>query len=99
LVPGNPFEPTEQPRPWIAITSAGPDKPEPLPKLEQTIGQHIGPVRDLIDTIDSDRQPLCSVHEAAMTVEMICAVFASHRVQSQAVPIPLTTRENPLAEL
>jgi len=99
LVRGNPFEPPKQSRPWVPITSAGPGQPEPLSDLRETVSHHIGPIRDLIATIDSERQPLCSVYEAAMTVEMIGAVFASHRADSQAVTFPLASRENELARL
>jgi len=60
---------------------------------------HRGPARDLIDSIRDDRQPLCSVYEGAMTVEMICAEFASHRESSQAVALPLEVRGNELARL
>lgn len=99
LVPGNPFEPSKQSRPWIPITSAGAGKPEPLQDLDETVGHHVGPVRDLIETLGTDRQPLCSVYEGATTVEMICAVFASHRGGGQTVAIPLQARDNELARL
>ena len=99
LVRGNPFEPPQQPRAWVPITSAGPGQTEPLSDLRETVSHHIGPIRDLIATLDSDRQPLCSAYEAAMTVEMISAVFASHRANSQAVAFPLASRENELARL
>ena len=99
LVPGNPFRPTGKPRPWIPISSAGPDQPEPRQDLVETVTHHVGPCRDLIDVIGSNRQPLCSVYEAAMTVEMICAVFASHQQNSKAVPFPLQQRNNALAML
>jgi predicted dehydrogenase len=99
LVPGNPFRPTNKPRPWVPISSAGPGKWEPRQDLEETVTHHVGPCRDLINAIRSDRQPLCSVYEGAMTVEMICAVFASHRQDSKAVSFPLEERGNALAML
>lgn len=99
LVRGNPFQPTSEPRPWIPITSAGPGKPEPIEDIADLVSHHVGPVRDLIAAIRDDRQPLCSVHEGATTVEMICATFASHRESSKAVAIPLEQRENELAKL
>jgi hypothetical protein len=34
-----------------------------------------------------------------MTVEMISAVFESHRLQGQRVAFPLVARDNPLARL
>ncbi len=99
LVPGNPFRPTTKPRPWIPITSAGAGKPEPLKNLSETIGHHVGLVRDLIDAMQNNRQPLCNMYEGAMTVEMICAVFASHQQNSAAVTFPLKERGNALAKL
>ncbi len=99
LVPGNPFQPTDQPRRFIPITSAGLDKPEPQNDLEDTISHHVGPARDLIDAMAGDRQPLCNVDEGATTIEMICAVFESHRQGGKAVAFPLEQRENALASL
>jgi predicted dehydrogenase len=97
LVAGNPFQPTDQPRSWVPISSAGPGKPEPRQDLDETVTHHVGPCRDLIDAIQSDRQPLCNVYEGAMTVEMISAVFASHRQGSKAVAFPLEERSNMLS--
>ena len=97
FVPGNPFLATDPPRPWIPITSAGPGKPEPLENLNHLVGHHIYLVQDLLTSIEQDRQPICGVQEAAMTVEMVNAVFASHVAGSRAVPIPLEERDNALA--
>ena len=99
LVPGNPFEPTDKPRPWIPISSAGPGEPEPRDDLVESVTHHGGPARDLIDAIGSDRQPLCSAYEGAAVIEMICAVFESHRQDSKAVAFPLQERGNALARL
>lgn len=99
LVPGNPFQPTGEPRGWIPITSAGLGLPEPHEDIADIVSHHVGPARDLINSIREDRQPLCSVYEGAMTVEMICAVFASHRESSKAVAFPLEARGNELARL
>ncbi|MBC8351064.1 MAG: Gfo/Idh/MocA family oxidoreductase [Planctomycetes bacterium] len=99
LVPGNPFQPTGDPRPWIPITSAGPGETEPIDDLADLVSHHVSPARDLVAAIRSDRQPLCSVYDGAMTVEMICATFASHRESSKAVAIPLEARGNELARL
>lgn len=99
LVRGNPFQPTTDPRPWIPITSAGAGKPEPIKDIADLVGHHLSPARDLIEAIRKDRQPLCNVHEAATTVEMICATFASHCDSSRAVAFPLKHRNNQLARL
>ena len=98
-IAGNPLEPTGDGRPWIPITSAGPGKPEPRDDLVEKISHHVGVVEDLLAAIRDDRQPLCSMHDGATTVEMICGVFESHRQQSRAVEFPLKERGNPLAKL
>ena len=99
LVPGNPFEPTSTARPWIPISSAGPAKPEPISDLEETVGHHIAAARDLVESIRTDRQPLCNVYEGATTVEMICAAFASHAAAGRSVELPLQYRGNALSRL
>jgi hypothetical protein len=99
LVAGNPFRPPDTPRSWVPISSAGPGIAEPRRNLEQIVSRHLGSCRDLVDAIRSDRQPLCNVYEGAMTVEMICGVFASHRHDSKAVSFPLEERSNALATL
>ena len=63
------------------------------------VSHHGAAARDLIASIHEDRQPICNVFEGAMTVEMVCAVFESHRLGSQAVMFPLTERENSLTNL
>jgi len=95
LVPGNPFRPTSKPRPWVPVTSAGPGQPEPIENIHDLIGHHQAPARDLVQAITEDRQPLCNVYEGAMTVEIICSVFASHREGGRAVAIPLAERAHP----
>lgn len=99
LCPGNPFQPTTEPRPWIAITSAGAGVPEPRNDLTEMVSHHGAPARDLIAAIRENRQPICDAHEGAMTVEMVCAVFESHRLSSQSVAFPLRERENALRNL
>ncbi len=98
-VPGNPLGPTRESRPWIPFTTAGPGKKEPNLKAVEAVHNHITPAKDLVRAIDVDRQPLCNLAEGGMTVEMICAVFESHRQNGAAVPIPLKERENALAKL
>lgn len=99
LIPGNPWRKQAEPSPWVEITSAGAGKPEPIGDLKQTLSGRILPIRDLLDTIGTDRQPLCSIDEGAMTVEMICAVFASHRAGGRSVDLPLASRGNELTNL
>lgn len=99
FVPGNPFQPNKDPRPWIPITTAGPGKPEVNGAVLTETMNHVGPVRDLIEAIRNDRAPLCDVRQAAQTVEMICGVLESHRQDGRAVSFPLKERGNPLAKL
>jgi predicted dehydrogenase len=84
-------------QPWLPISSAGLDKPEPLTnrKLE---GGNVLAVKDLIAAIEKDRQPLASIYEARTATEMIVAVFESQRL-GKPVPFPLANRQNPLTLL
>lgn len=82
---------------WIPVTSAGVGKPEPLPNTGLH-GGNILAVRDLIASIEADRQPLTSIYAARTATEMIVAVFESHRL-ARRVEFPLTNRGNPLTML
>ena len=101
LIPGNPFQPGEQARPWIPITAAGLDQPESADQQAQVaeVHNHIVPVRDLIASVAESRQPLCDAHAARRTVEMVTAVFESHRQGGKAVSFPLEERGNALRKL
>jgi len=99
FISGNPFQPAGKPRPWIPITSAGAGKEETQPQLIEEIHNHVAPVRDLIAACDDKRDPKCGARDGALTVEMTCAVFDSHRQESRAVPFPLSERENALTKL
>jgi predicted dehydrogenase len=98
FVPGNPFQPTKESRPWIPISSAGIGKPEPIADLKSQMANHTLPARDLIAAIEQDRPALCSAEDGRVTVEMITAVFASHTRQGARVAIPLASREHPLKD-
>lgn len=97
LVPGNPFQPVKEPRPWIPITTAGASEPEPIANIGNQVMTHQRGARDLIAAIQENRQPLCSAADGRVTVEMITAVLESHRQDGQRVAFPLATRDNPLA--
>ena len=99
LVPGNPFMPAKDARPWIPISSAGPGEPEPVENCATLVGSHRLAARDLLAAIRENRAPLCGIHDARLTVEMIIAAFESHRLGGQRVPFPLAVRDNPLARL
>lgn len=97
LMPGNPFEPVEAPQRWLPISTGGVDVPEPNPDLVIQVQQHITAAQDLIDSLKSkERQPLCDAIAGAATVEMISAVFESHRQGGKAVTLPLLERGHPL---
>jgi len=99
FVAGNPFRPAKEPRAWQIISTAGLGQPEPKAEAVKEVMAHLTAGRDLIAAIREKRQPLCSAHDARMTVEMIAAVFESHRQNGQRVVLPLTSRDNPLARL
>ena len=51
---------------------------------------------DLIDAIDTDREPLSSVHQVRFVNEMVQGVYASHLAGGQRVELPLVDRVHPL---
>ncbi|MEZ6060638.1 MAG: Gfo/Idh/MocA family oxidoreductase [Planctomycetaceae bacterium] len=80
---------------WETITSAGIGKPEP--RTDGTYeGGHIAAIVDLIGSIEQQRSTKCSAEDSRAIIEMIAAVFESHRV-SGPVDLPLQTRVNPLS--
>jgi predicted dehydrogenase len=80
---------------WQEITSAGLGKPEPLTAKELDNG-NILIVNDLIEAIEKDRAPLSGLHDGRAALEMILAVYESHRLE-RAVELPLKNRKHPLA--
>ena len=96
---GNPFRPVKEPRAWVPISTAGIGRPEPAADLGRQVMGHLAGGRDLLASIREDRQPLCGARDGRTTVEMISAVFESHRQQGQRVAFPLALRDNPLARL
>jgi predicted dehydrogenase len=82
---------------WKEITSAGVGKPEPL--KDGGLGQgNVWIARDLIAAIEKDRQPLGNMYDGRAALEMILAVYESHRVKGP-VGIPLKNRRHPLTML
>lgn len=96
LTPGNPFDPASRKQPRVPITTAGLGKPESQPALVASVHNHVLAIRDLIEAVDNNRAPLCDAQQGAITVEMICAAFESHR-QNAHVSFPLEKRDNPLS--
>jgi predicted dehydrogenase len=82
---------------WVAVSSAGIGQPEPF--IDGGLaGGNVRAVRDLIQAIEEDRQPECSLYEGRTTIEMIAGAFESARVGGP-VPLPLKNRGNPLDSL
>ena len=99
LRPGSPFQPNLKASPWLPITTAGIGKSEPIANLGKKLSSHETAGLDLIAAIQENRAPLCDAVQGRQTIEMICAVFESHRLNGQRVPLPLKTRVNPLTLL
>lgn len=99
LLPGNPFQPTTAHRNWIPITTAGVGKPEPISDLGRKVSSHEVAAKDLFSAITQGHAPICDAVQGRETVEMISAVFESHRLGSAEVRLPLKTRVNPLTLL
>ena len=91
------WSPARSGKNWERITSAGIGKPEPRNDGSYE-GGHIAAINDLIDSIKRDGTTKCSAEDSRAIVEMISAVFESHRVGS-AIEFPLETRVNPLTLL
>jgi hypothetical protein len=91
LLPDPSWSPGRSGAKWVPISSAGVGEPEPLSGDNNT-GNEVA-CRDLIKAIEEDRLPECNVLEGKMTVEMIAAVFESHRLAGP-ITIPLKNRKN-----
>ena len=95
---GNPHRPDREGRSWIPLTSAGIGKPEPTANIQQLVAGHLGPVQDLLASIENDRAPLCSATDGRAVVEMTMAVYASHRDSGKRVDLPLHDRLHPFTK-
>jgi len=83
---------------WIPVSSAGIGKAD---TREDQLVHHNGnilAVKDLIAAIEEDRQPVANLKEARANLEMIVAVFESHRL-GRSVSFPMKNRKNPLTML
>jgi predicted dehydrogenase len=78
---------------WQPITSRGLNQPETITDFDYA-GVHPVAARDLIDAIEKDREPLCSIQHARGAVEMVLAALESHR-QGQPVPFPMVQADHP----
>jgi predicted dehydrogenase len=82
---------------WQEISSAGVGKPEPIKDGGLGLG-NVWIVQDLIEAIEKDRQPLGSMYDGRAALEMILAIYESHRLKGP-VELPLKNRQHPLSLL
>jgi predicted dehydrogenase len=79
---------------WQAVSGAGVGFPESMTDSSHRAGNRLI-AQDLIQCIESGKQPLASVYDGRGALEMVMAVYESHR-QNAPVNLPLTARQNPL---
>ncbi len=91
------WSPARSGKKWLPVSSAGINQPEPF-KGDSRLEGNIVACRDLIQSIRDDRLPECDMYQGRLVVEMINAVFDSHRI-SGPVTFPLKTRTNALSLL
>jgi predicted dehydrogenase len=80
---------------WKRISSAGIDRPEPLSDPQHRYGNRLIAL-DLIRGIETDSQPRGSMYDGRAALEMILAVYESHRLNAP-VRLPLHNRKHPLS--
>ncbi len=92
------WQPARSKAAWRRISSEGIDKPEPLPNdSQQAYGNRLIAL-DLIRAIETDTQPKGSIYDGRAALEMILAVYESHRLNAP-VPLPLANRKHPLGSI
>jgi len=79
---------------WRSITSDGSRKPEPPKDTGADLANRLI-AADLMDAIEKDREPLGSLRDGRAALEMILAVYESHK-QDRPVELPLKNRRHPL---
>ncbi|MHC4085674.1 MAG: Gfo/Idh/MocA family protein [Planctomycetota bacterium] len=82
---------------WKQISSVGFDKPETRSDRGHGFGNRLIAL-DLIRAIETDTQPKGSAYDGRAALEMILAVYESHRLNAR-VGIPLKNRRHPLSLL
>ena len=96
LTVGNPFGISLPAHNSVPISTEGIGKPESIPDLETFLAHHVFAARDLLNAIERDKRPLCDAHDGRTNVEMVTAVFESHRLGGCRVPFPIPSRSNPI---
>jgi len=89
------WQPGRSKTPWKRISSDGVDKPEPLSDPNHAYGNRLIAL-DLIRAIETDTQPKGSMYDGRAALEMILAVYESHRLKAP-VRLPLENRRHPLS--
>ncbi len=84
-------------KPWVLVSSEGLGKPEPLQDGGLGMG-NVAIAKDLIRAMETDTQPLGSIYDGRAALEMILAIYESHRTGALA-PLPLKNRKHPLSLL
>jgi hypothetical protein len=97
VLKGSPFQPDGAAREWLPITTGGINVPEPIPNLGKMLSSHQSAGVDLVAAIKENRAPACDAVQGRETIEMINAVFESHRLGGQRLTFPLQTKVNPLS--
>ena len=82
---------------WQPITSAGIGVAEPLTDARYKRRNQLA-IEDLLHAIEESGEPQCGMYRGRQIVELIAAVFESHRLNAP-VTLPLATRVNPLTLL
>ena len=75
---------------WVAITSAGLGKPEPIKSTGMGEANRLM-VADLIHAVETDSQPRASIHDGRAALEMLLACHASN-IAGASVELPLKER-------
>ena len=79
---------------WKQISSAGVDKSETLSDPNHSFGNRLIAL-DLLQAIETNTQPKGSMYDGRAALEMILAVYESHRLNTP-VEFPLKNRSHPL---
>ncbi len=95
LVEDPSWQPGRSKAPWKRISSEGLDRPEPLSDPQHGYGNRLIAL-DLIRAIETDSQPRGSMYDGRAALEMILAVYESHRLSAPA-RLPLRHRRHPLS--
>lgn len=95
LVEDPSWQPGQSQAQWKRVTSAGIDKPESFTDRGHALGNRLIAL-DLIRAIETGTQPKGSMYDGRAALEMILAVYESHRLGTP-VDLPLKNREHPLS--